>query len=81
MICMLGYIHGNSSIKSKTFYVHDYMRENFLISVNTSYFVASNELKSPMGGNIAAFSTKEQADEFAKPIMTSVKNWNDLLQK
>jgi copper chaperone NosL len=58
----------------------DYDNEKNFIDAKTSYFVVSNEIKSPMNSNAAAFSSKTSAETKAKQTNGSVKNWEELSQ-
>ncbi len=59
-------------------YVHDYTKDNALIDATAAWYVQDEALRSPMGGNTAAFGTKEEADTFAANDKV-VKLWNDII--
>ncbi|MGZ5220927.1 MAG: nitrous oxide reductase accessory protein NosL [Chitinophagaceae bacterium] len=57
----------------------DYNDSNEFIKVKSAEFVVSSKLKSPMGGNAAAFKNKTEADKKAAEIEGSkVTNWATL---
>lgn len=57
----------------------DYNNSNEFIKVNAAEFVVSSQLKSPMGGNAAAFKNKKEAEKKASEIEGSkVTNWATL---
>ncbi|MGZ8541956.1 MAG: nitrous oxide reductase accessory protein NosL, partial [Chitinophagaceae bacterium] len=57
----------------------DYNDSNEFIKVKSAEFVVSSKLKSPMGGNAAAFKNKREADKKAAEIEGSkVTNWATL---
>lgn len=58
----------------------DYENNNNFIDVKTSHFVTSEQLKSPMNSNTAAFSSKEKANEKAKQTNGIIKDWEQLRQ-
>jgi copper chaperone NosL len=58
----------------------DYNNEKKFLDVKSNYFVVSPQLKSPMNGNAASFSSKEIADQKAKETNGVVKNWDQLYQ-
>jgi copper chaperone NosL len=61
----------------QTLFVH-YQNAAF-VDVQSTEFVVSSQLKSPMGGNAAAFSTKGEAEKHAETIDGSkVTNWATL---
>lgn len=59
-------------------YVHDYTKDNVLIDAATAWYVQEEALRSPMGGNTAAFGIKEDADGFAANGK-AVERWNDIV--
>jgi copper chaperone NosL len=58
----------------------DYKNQKSFINVKSSYFVVSDQFKSPMNGNAACFSSKEIAEQKAKETNGVVKNWDQLNQ-
>ena len=57
----------------------DYNNSNEFIKVNIVEFVVSTQLKSPMGGNAAAFKNEAEAKEKSAEIEGSkVTNWATL---
>jgi len=64
---------------AQTLFVDFENNKNFL-DVKSSWFVVSDQLKSPMNGNAASFSSKEIAEQKAKETNGVVKNWDQLYQ-
>lgn len=57
----------------------DYNNKEEFVKVNSAEFVVSSQLKSPMGGNAAAFQNKEEAEKKSAEIVGSkVTNWATL---
>ncbi len=57
----------------------DYNNGNEFVKVKTAEFVVSSQLRSPMGGNAAAFKTGDEAEKKAAEIEGSkVTNWATL---
>ena len=57
----------------------NYTGNHEFIKVNDAYFVVGSQLKSPMGGNAAAFKNKAEATKKAEEIEGSkVTNWATL---
>jgi len=63
---------------AKMFYVHDFMQSNELIPTHSSYFVYSEKVGSPMGGNLAAFKDKKSAEILAEKFNTKIFDWHEL---
>lgn len=76
--CMSGYIQANMNIQNSAFYIGNFNNPGELISVVDAYFVQSDQFKSPMGGNTAAYSLIKDAQKTAKEFQTEVKNWNQV---
>ena len=73
--CMLGYKAENKQVDCKEIYVNDYLADNVLIPANTAFYIKSDEVKSPMNGNIAAFKTKADAEKYAGKYSVAVLDW------
>lgn len=58
----------------------DYNNNKNFLDVRSVYFVLSPQLKSPMNGNAACFSSKEIAEQKAKESNGTLKNWDQLYQ-
>lgn len=60
--------------------VIDYGRENRFLDVKSAHFVVSDQFKSPMNGNAAAFADLATADQNARRTNGTVKNWDQLYE-
>lgn len=78
MSCMLEYINNIKKSDIQTYYVGSYQKDNLLIDASKAWYVKHEELRSPMGGNIAAFETKEEASDYAGKNGATVIDWNAL---
>lgn len=76
--CMQGYMEEKGENAFHSFYVNDFTIKNTLIDAKKAYFVKHESLKSPMGGNIAAFNTNESATGFAKKFDATILSWEEL---
>ncbi|MGJ7033280.1 nitrous oxide reductase accessory protein NosL [Niabella hirudinis] len=77
--CMLHYIEEKGDQSTSKFYVADFTKDNVLIEATAAWFIHNDALKSPMGGNIAAFSTKDDATKEAAGD-GGVMDWAQLAQ-
>ncbi len=73
--CLFRYKGENAQMQVKRVYINDYLGENSLIDAELAYYVTSNELKSPMGGNYSAYHDKGQAEIAAVRYRTIVSDW------
>lgn len=56
----------------------DYENQKNFLDVKAASFVVSPQLKSPMNGNAAAFSSQKIAGEKAPSVSGTIKTWEDL---
>lgn len=76
MGCMLHYISENEQGNVAAYYINDFSKENVLIDATKAWFIHHESLKSPMGGNIAAFADKADAQKIADEKQISVEDWS-----
>ncbi len=76
--CLVGYAKENPKAELSGYYIHNYPSENELIDATKAVFIASDSLRSPMGGNIAAFKNMSEAENFAKNLNSSIKSWDQV---
>lgn len=79
--CMVNYCKEHSDMKVKSYYVHDYTKENELIPAEKAFFISGGTIKSPMHGNIAAFSTESQSQAFGAESKGTEIQWASILEK
>ena len=61
---MVTYHMDHPEAQVKAWFVHDYKSEAW-IRGETAFFVSSDQLQTPMGGGVAAFEKKDDAEAFA----------------
>ena len=75
--CLLNYKNDN---KEKAIhaglYVASFLSDNLLLPVETSVYIKGGNVKSPMGGNIAAFKDRESATTYAVNLSAEITDWN-----
>jgi copper chaperone NosL len=76
--CVLEQVVENPNLEVASFWVADYVGQNHLLNVDKAFFIRSEELRSPMRGNVAAFGNRNEAEKFATELKTSVINWSEL---
>jgi copper chaperone NosL len=78
--CLNNYIKDNEKISSQVnliFFV-DYAREGQFVQANQALYLQSDELKSPMGGAVAAFTNRDELTKAASMFMQSTTiTWNE----
>lgn len=81
LFCMKNYQKENKKVSFSGIYIHNYEGSNELIEANGAFFVAHAAFKSPMGGNTAAFKSKETAQTYADKHAAKVTTWAEELEK
>jgi copper chaperone NosL len=80
--CILAYMSKEVQQKDiASVYFTDFDGDHKLIDTNSSFFLKSANLQSPMGGNIAAFSTKESLQKAIQQFKGTETSWNELLKQ
>lgn len=78
--CMTAYAKEHASTAVKTFWINEYGTGNQLIDAEKAYYIKTEVLKSPMGGNTAAFAVKEQAEAFGDSNQQQAMTWEIVKQ-
>ena len=64
----------------KNIYLSNYAGSHLLIDVNTALLLKAEELRSPMGGNVAAFDNNDSLSVIQKRFSGTTVNWSDLIK-
>lgn len=77
--CLLSFLHANTVKKEdiKTVYVVDFNTHKLIPSAD-AFYLKSDDLRSPMSGNIAAFSNKADVQKAATQFKGQEVNWDAL---
>lgn len=80
--CMLAFASEQEldSTKINGMYITDYCPNNNLINKNSMIFMLSDSLKSPMGGNVAAFSSKDSLKKYSDKISGKTLTWDEVIK-
>lgn len=78
--CMANYCDENADLKIKSYYVHDFTKDNELIPAEKAFYVKGGNVKSPMNGNIAAFSNKSEAKAYEVKLGAEEIEWIDIIE-
>ncbi|MCP2028428.1 copper chaperone NosL [Flavobacterium sp. HSC-32F16] len=79
--CMAHYCQENKDLKIKSYYVHDFTKNNELIPAETAFYISGGKVKSPMNGNMAAFSSKSEAKSYEAELGANEMEWTDIIEK
>lgn len=78
--CMIAYKQENPDKTVKNHYVHYYPGNNELIPAENASYISGGTLRSPMAGNIAAFKSKTEANEYLEKTKAEKTDWTTLNQ-
>lgn len=76
--CLQGYTRENTKVEIASYFIHDYLQSNVLIDAGSAFYVEDETLNSPMGGNTAAFNSKQAASELSMSNGSEIKLWSEL---
>lgn len=78
--CLVAFLKSKAVAESQTgnIYLVDFAGNGKLINATTAFLYKSEELRSPMGGDVAAFSSKEQLQAVSKKYPGNETSWKQL---
>lgn len=81
--CVLHFLHSNeiATTAIKDIYHSNYSNATELVNVKESMLLQSEGLRTPMGGNIAAFNNRDSMLQLQNNITGTIVKWTDLLKK
>ena len=77
--CMLSYLKNNKDFKPETYQVINYQNPGELIDAQKAFYLVGGNIKSPMGGKMAAFKNMESAKTFQEELKGDLLLWNKIL--
>jgi len=78
LACMIQFAKSNTVVPYQSFFVSDYLKDNNLIPAETAYFIKGGKINSPMRGNMAAFSSVKEQNEFGKKLEAQTITWSEV---
>ncbi|NUM31247.1 MAG: nitrous oxide reductase accessory protein NosL [Bacteroidetes bacterium] len=80
--CLLNFINEEEieDAKIKGIYISDFCGNNLLIDKNQAFFMQSDSLKSPMGGNIASFSNNDSSKIYSEKMSGKIFSWSEVVK-
>ena len=79
--CMLNDLAEKSTNEIHTFLVSDYGRPGSMADAQTATYLISQEIKSPMGAFLSAFSSEESAKKTKQESGGKLYNWSSIKEK
>lgn len=82
MHCLLSFLKTEEGRgNNKDIYLTDFCGSHRLLNAKTTQLLQSDSLRSPMGGNIAAFDNADSLTNRQQHFPGSIVNWNDLYKQ
>lgn len=82
VVCLQNQMEENEFSESlKSVFVTDFMNPETLLSAESAFYFSSQNLNSPMGGNVAAFSNTEDRDATSAQLPGENISYEMLIQK
>lgn len=78
--CMLSYMKTDKKIEAAQILIINYANPEELINAEKSFFLHGGNVNSPMGGQLAAFKTREDAEKFQEELQGDLVLWTDVTQ-
>jgi len=78
--CMVSYIKENPQEKGSEFYIADFTKPATFLDVHQAKLISSDSLRSPMRGNMAAFSSADSMNEYLNRYHAKEITWSSLVQ-
>jgi len=79
--CMLNELSEKSTNDIGVFFVSDYGNPGNMTNAKTATFLISQEIKSPMGAFLSAFSSEEKAKETQQELGGDLYSWSSIKEK
>jgi len=73
--CLVHYKNENKATGFQQFYVSDFTKSNVLILVEQAFLIKGEEVRSPMRGDVAAFSNAENAKMYLEKFGAASVEW------
>ena len=78
--CMVNYMKMDKDFHPEKILTIDYCNPRILIDAEKAHYLHGENIKSPMGGNIASFKTREDAERFQKTLQGDLMLWDKVLE-
>jgi len=78
--CLSSYVNENKT-EVKSYFVNQYTSDNVLIPAETAYYLKGGSISSPMRGNMAAFSSQEEANSVKDKLEATEITWDNIIKQ
>jgi copper chaperone NosL len=81
MHCMQAFTKEKTNGEVSRYWINDFAADNILTDATKAWYVQHESLRSPMGGNTAAFPDKAAAEKLAADYGVLISNWDQLAKQ
>ncbi len=78
--CMVNYMKTDKAFEAERYLIINYKNPGILIDASNAFYLHGGEVRSPMGGKLAAFETRDDAEEFQQQLSSDLILWADVMQ-
>lgn len=76
--CMVNDINMNQNTDMATLLVANYLNAGEMLPAEKAHFIISSGIPSPMGGNLSATASRQEAEQLQNEHGGDLFNWNEL---
>ena len=78
--CMVSFLHEDKSFEGANYFVVNHNNPGQLMEADKAFFLKGGKVNSPMGGQLAAFESQEEATNAQKKLEGDIILWNKLVE-
>jgi copper chaperone NosL len=78
--CMVNYMKTDKDFEAERYLITNYSSPGTLIDAGKAFYLHGGEVRSPMGGKLAAFEAREDAEKFQQQLNGDLILWADVMQ-
>lgn len=78
--CMVQYLTANKDFEPAQFLIINYTKPEELLDATAAFYLHGGEVNSPMGGQLAAFKSRSDAEVLQKDLKAELILWAEVLK-
>lgn len=79
--CLMNFLAAHPEEQHQQFFVADYFKNGRFINAKEAFYLQTSKIKSPMGANLSAFSSKTAAEKASALEDDRIYDWKKLKEK
>ena len=77
--CMVNFLNSDKNFEADKFLIINYSNPEELIEADKAFFLKGGNVNSPMGGQLAAFKTREDAEKTQQELQGELLLWDKVV--